>query len=62
MLLGKDTVGNSKVSIEDVFEVVEVNLFPKSLMSTTIQDDGTRERRDDNVTLILTLDLKIKNK
>jgi len=45
MLLGKNTVGNSKVSVGDVFEVVEVNLFPKSLMGTIILDGGIRERR-----------------
>jgi len=29
-----------------MFEEKEVNLFPKSLTGTTIQDGGTRERRD----------------
>jgi len=31
--------------LEDVFDVVEENLFSRSLMGATIQDGGTRERR-----------------
>ena len=46
MLLVKDTVGNSKVSVEDVFDIVEENLFSKSLIGVIMQDGGTRERRD----------------
>ena len=40
------TVGNSKVCSGCVFEEKETNLFPRSLTGTTIQDGGTRERRD----------------
>ena len=29
-----------------MFDVVEENLFPRSLTGATIQDGGTRERRD----------------
>ena len=46
VLLVKDTVGNLKVIFEDVFDVVEENLFSRSLTDATIQDGGTRERRD----------------
>ena len=50
MQLLKDTVGNLRRLLEDVFDVVEENLFPRSLMGTTIQDGGTRERKDDKRT------------
>ena len=41
----EDTVGNSKVNVGDVFDVVKEDLFPRSLMGATMQDGGTRERR-----------------
>jgi len=44
-LLVEDTVGNSKVSVEDVFVIVKEYLFPRSLTDATMQDSGTRERR-----------------
>ena len=50
MQLLKDTVGNLRRLLEDVFDVVEENLFPRSLMGTTIQDGSTRERKDDKRT------------
>ena len=31
-----------------MFVIVKENLFPRSLMGTTMQDGGTRERRDKN--------------
>ena len=46
MLLEKDTVSNTKICIGDMFEVVKVNLFSKSLTDAIIRDGGTRERRD----------------
>ena len=46
VLLAVYTVGNSKVNVEDMFDVVEENLFPRSLMDVIIQDGGTREKRD----------------
>ena len=46
VLLVENTVGNLKELFEDVFDMVEENLFPRSLTSATIQDGGTRERRD----------------
>jgi len=47
----KDTVGNLRRLLEDVFDVVEENLFPRSLMGATIQDGGTRERRVGHIPL-----------
>ena len=49
MLFEWDTVGNSK-ACNEVVVGVEKNLFPRSLMGTTIQDGGTRERKDDKRT------------
>ena len=42
----EDIVSNLKVSVEDVFDMVKENLFPRSLMGAIMQDGGTRERRD----------------
>ena len=42
-----NTVGNSKDCCKCVFEEEKANLFPRSLMGTTIQDSGTRERKAD---------------
>ena len=46
-----NTVGNLKACCECIFKEEEKNLFPKSLIGTIIQDSGTRERRDDYVSL-----------
>ena len=45
VLLLKDTVGKLRRLLEDVFDIVEEDIFPRSLMDATIQDGGTRERR-----------------
>ena len=45
MLVDKDTVGKVMVCCEFVFAEERKNLFPISLMGTTIQDGGSRERR-----------------
>ena len=42
----EDTVSNLKVNAGDMFDIVKEDLFPRSLMSATMQDGGTRERRD----------------
>ena len=47
MLLVEDTADNSKVSVENIFVIMKEDLFPRSLMGTTMQDSGIRERRDD---------------
>ena len=43
----EDTVGNLEVNAGDMFVIVKENLFPKSLTDATMQDGGTRERRND---------------
>jgi len=45
-----NTVGNVKLHTGVVFGEKEVNLFLMSLIGTTIQDGGTRERRMVTVT------------
>jgi len=45
VLLVEDIVGNSKVSVEDMFVIVKEDLFPRSLTGATMQDGSTRERR-----------------
>ena len=44
MLLGKNIVGNWKVCVGDIFEVVKVNLFPKFLIDTIIQNSSIKKR------------------
>ena len=44
-----------------MFEEKEVNLFPKSLTGTTIQDSGTRERRDVVNTFFFYIILNLKS-
>ena len=46
MLVGKDTVGKAIVCCKFVFAEERKNLFPVSLTGATIQDGGSRERRD----------------
>ena len=41
-------VGKVIVVVEFVFAKEDKNLFPISLTDATIQDSGTRERRNDN--------------
>ena len=43
----KHTVGNWEPCWEYILKEKRNGLFPKSLMSATIQDGSTRERRDD---------------
>ena len=47
MLVDKDTVGKVMVCCEFVFAEERKNLFPISLMGTTIQDGGAREKRNE---------------
>ena len=46
MLVEENTVGRLRVHWECIIVEEEKNLFPKSLTGTTIQDGGTRERRE----------------
>ena len=39
MLLLKDTVGKLRRLLEDVFDVVEEDIFPRSLMGATVTID-----------------------
>ena len=57
VLLLEDTVGKLRRLLEDMFDMVEENLFPRSLMDATIQDSGTRERRDVNDNVNIYIDL-----
>ena len=43
MILLKGTVGKLRL-LEDVFDIVEEDIFPRSLMGTTIQNGGIRGR------------------
>jgi len=44
VILLKGTVGKLRRLLEDVFDVVEEDVFPRSLTGATIQDGGTRGR------------------
>ena len=47
VLLAWYTVGNMESWVEIVFVEEEVNIFLISLTDATIQDGGSRERKDD---------------
>ena len=47
VILLKGTVGKLRRLLEDMFDIVEEDIFPRSLTGATTQDGGTRERRDD---------------
>ena len=44
VILLKGTVGKLRRLLEDVFDIVEEDVFPRSLTGATIQDGGTRGR------------------
>ena len=53
MLFEGNIVGNLKVCSGCVFEEKETNLFSRSLTDATIQDNGTREKRDEYRLIIM---------
>ena len=46
ILVKEAIVGNSKVCWVYIFAEERKNLFPKSLIGATIQDSGTKERKN----------------